>query len=270
MRTSGRAVGCGHLPNAPQSPSERRATDGRERTDAGKGHPNGVPSANGERAGNDGPEPGVLVLGSVPEGLMPDVEAAEIERTVNHLPAAVRRRLGESYGNAVAQALGRFQIRRDVDEMREEIASSNGTRAVPQWMEELAGTVLLDAGAQTREGSRTGSMLLEPEPGAPGRYRGTEVETNASAQLDGAGLLEQMRTGLAYANDAWSGLATLQSAAKEGQWTLDEAEAGGRDLAPSERETLEAARELGRALELGQRAQAKMARRAAPERLGTG
>ena len=226
------------------------------------GHREGTPERraadDGALRGDEGHGPGALVLGSEPEGLVADAEAAELERTVNHLPGAVRRRLGESYGSAVAQALGRCQNRREVDEMRGELASSNGTRTAPRWMEELAATVLLDAGSRTREGSRTGSMLLAPEPGVPGRYRGTETETSAYGLLDAAGLLEQVRTGLAYANDAWTGLAALQGAAKEGQWTLDEAEAGGRELDASERETLEAAKELGRALEDGQRAQAEV------------
>ena len=230
----------------------RPGTNGR-----GEGASERRAAGNGALGSNGVNGPGALMLGSVPEGLVPDAEAAELERAVNHLPGAVRRRLGEAYGSAVAQALGRLQNRTELDEMREEIASSNGARAAPKWMEELAATVLMDAGGQTREGSRTGSMLLRPEPGAPGRYRGTEVETKAFGQIDGAGLLEQVRMGIAYANDAWSGLVALQSAAKEGQWTLDEAEAGGRELAASEHETLEAARELGRALEHGQRAQAR-------------
>ena len=192
---------------------------------------------------------GALNLGSNPPSLIPEREVAELERAANHLQGAVRKRLGEAYGTGVGQALARFQNRQEVDDVRAEMESSNAGQGTPRWLEELAATVLLDTGAQTRDGFRTGSMRLEPGRDREGRYRGTEVETNAFGRLTPAGLVEQICMGLVFANDAWSGLTALQSAGKEGHWTLNEAEAGSRELAASERETLEAAQEIGHALD---------------------
>ena len=194
---------------------------------------------------------GALTLGSDPAGMKPDAELEELERAANHLPGAVRRRLGEAYGAGVAQALLQVQDGEEVAKVR---AAAEAGRGLPGWLEELASTVLMDAGAQTREGSRTGSMRLDPERDARGRYRGAEVETKASGPLTPAGLIEQIRLSFAFANDAWSGLSALQSAGKEGHWTLNEAEAGSRELAASERETLEAAQEIGNELTRIQRA----------------
>ena len=234
---------------------------------------NGRTGANGRDRDADGPRvagsgahggfaaegSGGLLLGAVPGERMPDTEMAELERAANHLPGAVRRRLGEVYGAAVGQALNRIQSRRDVDALRTDLASANGSKGAPRWMEELAATVLMDAGAQTRGGSRTGSVRLGPgrEGEGGGRYRGTEVETEVSGALDVAGLVEQVRLGFVYASDVWSGLVALRSAGREGQWTLGEAEAGDRELTGSERETLEAAQQLGLALDERERAYAE-------------
>ena len=202
-------------------------------------------------------ESGVLLLGTDPGRRMPDAEVAELEHAANHLPGAVRRRLGEAYGAGVGQALTRIQNGRDADALRTEMASSNGGERAPRWMEALAATVLKDAGAHSRGGSRTGSVRLEPGGEGERGYRGTDVETEVSGTLDLAGLIEQVRLGLVYANDAWLGLSSLQSAGREGQWTLGEAESGGRELTGSERETLESAQQIGLALDERQRAHAE-------------
>ena len=199
-------------------------------------------------------ESGVLLLGTDPGKRAPDAEVAELERAANHLPGAVRRRLGEVYGAGVGRALSRIQNGRDVDALRAELASPNGGEGAPRWMESLAATVLKDAGAHTRNGSRTGSVRLEPRGVGERGYRGTDVETEVSGTLEVDGLIEQVRLGLVYANDAWAGLSGLQSAGREGQWTLGEAEAGGRELTAGERETLDAARQIGLALDERQRA----------------
>ena len=232
---------------------------GNDRTEANGRRPAAAESgatANGTNGGLVVEESDALLLGTVPSKLMPDAEMAELERAANHLPGAVRRRLGETYGAGVGQALTRIQNRRDFDALRTDMASPGGGGA-PQWLEALAATILTDAGALTRGGSRTGSVRLEPG-GEGGRgYRGTDVETKASGTLDVAGLIEQVRLGLDHAHNAWSGLGSLQSAGREGQWTLGEAEAGGRDLTGSERETLEAAQQIGLALDERQRAHAE-------------
>ena len=82
-----------------------------------------------------------------------------------------------------------------------------------------------------------------------GRYRAIEAESRNGGVLTPAGLVEQTHLALEFARDAWSGLTTLRAAGKEGRWTLSEAEAGGRGLAASERETLEVAQEIGSAIE---------------------
>ena len=184
---------------------------------------------------------------------MPDTEVAELERVANHLPGAVQRRMGEAYGADVAQALARFQNPREVDTVRAEIARAASGHNVAQWLEDLASALFEDTGAQTRAGKRTGSMRLGPRQEPGGRHRTTDVETGVSGSLTPVGLVEQVRTSLAFAHDAWTGLMALRSAGKEGDWTLNEAEAGTSELAAGEHETLEAAREIGQALERIQR-----------------
>ena len=187
--------------------------------------------------------PGVLVLGSEPQGPVTDVEVAAIKRAVSHLPGAVRKRLGDVYGTAVTSS----HNQRDVGAVRSETGPGDEEAGAPGWLEDLAIALLTDTGAQTREGLRTGSVRLDRERG--GTYRGTEVETGAVAPLTPAGLAEQVRLSLTFVHDAWSGLTVLRNAGTEGRWTLHEAEAGSRRLAPGERETLEAAQEIGRALD---------------------
>ena len=53
----------------------------------------------------------------------------------------------------------------------------------------------------------------------------------------------------AFAHGAWAGLAILQNAGKEGGWTLSENLGENARLAGNERDTLEAANQIGRALE---------------------
>ena len=198
--------------------------------------------------------PDALVLGAHPKDLAPDKETAELERAANHLPGAVQRRMGENYGAEVAQALARFQNLREIESVRAEIARAASGQSVERWLNDLASALLGDTGAQTRDGKRTGSMRLVPgqEPG--GGHRAIEVESGAVGYLTPLGLVEQVRTSLSFAHDAWASLTALRSAGKEGDWTLNEAEAGTSALAAGEHDTLEAAREIGQALERVQRA----------------
>ena len=219
-------------------PGGRPAGDAREDL----AHPAFLPAANAVVAEDSG----TLVLGSEPEALTAEAETAELERAANHLPGAVRRRLGETYGAAVAQALARFQSRPEVDAVRGAADSADG---LPRWLLELASVILRDAGAQTRHGARTGSVRLDRDAGRDGRHRGTDVESREHGRLSPVALIEQIRLSLTFANGACSGFTALQSAGKEGRWTLDEAESGGRELVAAERETLEAAQEIGHALD---------------------
>jgi hypothetical protein len=205
-------------------------------------------------SGGKGPGPSALALDSRSRGLLPEAEVAELERVANHLPGAVQRRMGESYGAEVAQALARFQNPREVEIVRAEIGrAASGSHEV-RWLEGLAAALLEDAGAQTREGRRTGSVRLGPRQEPDGGHRATEVETGAFGNLSPVALVEQIRLSLLFAQDAWTGLMALRSAGKEGDWTLNEAEAGTNELAAGEHETLEAARDIGQALERIQRA----------------
>lgn len=212
----------------------------------------GIPAA-GLRSVTLGRKPNTLTLGSHPEHLVAETEVAELERIAHHLPGAVQRRMGEAYGAEVAQALARFQNPREADLVRAEIARAASGENVAQWLEELAGALLTDTGAQTRQGARTGSVRLGPRQDADAGHRGTEVETGAFGFLTPVGLIEQVRLSLSYAHDAWAALIALRSAGKEGDWTLNEAEAGTNQLAAGEHETLEAAREIGQALNRIQR-----------------
>ena len=202
--------------------------------------------------------PGMLELGSAPDTLNPDSEVAELERAVKQVPGAVRRRMGEAHGTGVAEVLERFGNPRAVDALRNVVgpaASKPGARA-PRWLERLAAALLMETGAQTREGARTSSVRLDPERQSDGAYRATDIETGAKARLTPIGLVEQVRLSLAYAHDAWAGLTALRNAGKEGAWALNEARNANSPLSASDREMLEAAREVGQALERVRRSRA--------------
>ena len=203
-------------------------------------------------AGDQAPQPDAdtLELGSAPEGLVPDAEVTEIERTVSEVPSAVRARMGETHGIAVVEMLERFRNPQVVDALRRDVgaAESGGQARIPRWLERLAAALLMDTGAQTREGLRTASMRLDSQPQSNGEYRGIESGTAATGHLTAAGLLQQLHLSLAFARDAWVGLTALQSAGKEGNWALNEAVTAS-PLSTNDREILEAARDLGRALD---------------------
>ena len=195
--------------------------------------------------------PAMLELGSDPATLVPETETAELGRAAARLSGAVRRRLGETGGPGIVRALARLENPRGGAGLREELRQA--APGAPEWLEELAALLLADTGAQTRAGLRTASLRVgrAPEPGRG--YRATESGTGAAAALTPLALVEQVRLGLAFAHDATAALTTLQGVGKEGDWTLGEAETGRSDLRADERDTLEAAREIGHALErLGQ------------------
>ena len=205
------------------------------------------------------PQEGTLKLGSDPGDLSPETEVAELERAATSLPGAIRRRMGEAYGARVAEALARFQTAREVDAIREQMGSAGPGRAAPapRWLEELAATLMVDTGAQRRDGRRITGMRLDSRRQSDGGRRASEVETGAFGHLTPAGLVEQVRLSLVFAHDAWSGLAALRNAGKEGEWALNEAQAGNNRLSTTDRETLEAARDVGQALGRVQRSFAR-------------
>ena len=215
------------------------------------------------RARRPRPEPeasaeGTLKLGSDPADPVPETEASELQRAAGDLPGAVRRRMAETYGARVAEALGRLQTPGGVDALRAAAGQeATGRNApAPRWLEMLAAPLLMDTGAQTREGSRTAAIRLDPGRQADGRHRATEVESGAFGHLTPAGLVEQVRLSLGFAQDAWTGLTALRNAGRESEWALNEAREGSSRLSASERETLEVARDIGQALGRIQRSRA--------------
>ena len=192
---------------------------------------------------------GTFTLGSDADGLAIDEEIARIQRAAKQLPGPVRRRLSEAHGVGVVQALTRLHDDRDGDAVESELRALTHGGQAPQWLEDLAGAVLADAGAGTEKGLRTGSLRLDRENEAQGGYLVTELETGTHGHLTSRGLLEQIHRGLAFAHSAGAGLTTLRNAGKEGGWTLNEI-AGGKDrLAGNDRETLEAAMQIERTLD---------------------
>ena len=236
-------------------------------TGANPGAAGSEPSSHGARAGSRGengppgsansePESGTtatetLELGSAPEGLTPDAEVAEFESAVRRVPGAVRRRLGDAYGAGAAEALERFRSSRALDALRAALGEAASGRSAPatRLLEKLAAVLLMDAGAQTRAGVRTASMRLEARRESEGGYRGTETGTGAVGHLAPAGLLEQARLGLGFAHAAWAGLTALRNAGREGEWALNDRNAPDGGLSASDREMLEAARDIGQTLD---------------------
>ena len=205
--------------------------------------------AAGEALGATFDGTGVQELGTDPERLTPDTEVAELGRIANQLPNAFRERMEEAYGTGGAHALARLQSPPGLDWLRSELASGAPGGGTPRWFDRLAVALMQDTGAQTRHGLRTGSMRLRPRREPDNVYEATEAGTEVVRHLTPVGLVEQVRLGLTFARDAWTGLTELRNARKEGSWALAEAEGGGRELTDGERETLEAAREIGRALD---------------------
>ena len=190
-----------------------------------------------------------FALGSDADEFAIDEEIARIQQAAKQLPGPVRRRLGEAHGVGVVQALTRLHDERGGDAVESELRTLAHGHQAPQWLEDLAGALLADAGASTEEGLRTGSLRLDREDEAQGGYLVTELETGSHGHLTLRGLMEQIHQGLAFAHSAWVGLTTLEIAGKEGGWTLNESTGGSARLAGNDRETLEAAMQIERTLD---------------------
>ena len=200
-----------------------------------------------------------LDLGSGPDELALNRELAELVRAANRLPDAVRRRMRDCYGIGFTQALARLRETRDGDEVYSEIEAGLSRHRLPRWLEDLAATLLLDAGVQARDGMRTGSVRLHADEEPGDGYRAIEARTGAVGQLSPMGLVEQVRSGLAFVVDAWRGNSALRNAGQESSWILDRGEAEGSEFAAGDRETLRAAREMGHVVERALRASGREA-----------
>ena len=195
----------------------------------------------------------LLQLGSPVEELAPERELSGLREAAERLPDAVRRRMRESNGIGFAHALSRLRSTEDADAVRAELGSALAKQSVPRWLEELATALLADAGAQSREATRTGGLRLHAEEEPEAGYRAVEIEGGAAGRITALGLIEQVRLGLSFATDAWRGQTAIRSAGKEGVWILDKGEAEGSTFSESEREILEAARQMEQVLDRIQR-----------------
>ena len=201
-----------------------------------------------------------LLLGSHPEALIADRELDELVLAANRLSEAVRRRLRDTYGIEFSQALARIRNHEEGHAVIADIKAEMSETRAPRWLEDLAATLLMDAGALTRDGMRTESARLDAlgdGDDAEGGYRIVEVETGAIGQLTPVGLVEQVRLGLTFALDTWRGYTAFRGAGKESGWILDKGKAEESDFSAGDQTTLEAARRMGQVLGHIQRASGK-------------
>ena len=194
-----------------------------------------------------------LDLAIRPDGTAADEALAGFVREAGRLAAPVRRRLADIYGIGVAQALARLRDPGETGTASGELRAAIAARQAPTWLEELASSLLADAGAQARDGTRTGSLSIDFAH-RPEVYLATEIETGFQGRLTLPGLLDQLHLALTFADHAWTALEALRTAGTEGAWTLGETINGTSKLATIEREMLEGARQIERALGRSRRA----------------
>ena len=186
---------------------------------------------------------------------MPATELVELERAANRLSGTVRRRLSETYGTEVAEAADRLaEVRRKsgVGPRGDRSRPRSGREPLPlrHGWEELAGaSCSMDTGARTRRRTvAPRSIRLHPQRQSDGGHRGTESRVREHSAISlRIVLLEQTRsrprrlpTTLRLRTD---GVAKR----REGRRLGSERSSGPRSnqLSTNERETLEAAREVG-------------------------
>ena len=190
-----------------------------------------------------------LQLGTGPGRIVLDRQFDALEIAASRLPGPVRQRMTACYGLNAMQALMRLQDPHECHTLRAEVeAGERGGRA-PRWLEELAGTLLIDAGAETQDGRRTAGLRLDTAEEPDARYLVTEMGTGAEGSLSLAGLLEQMHLSLAFAGIAWKAVTVLRNAGKEGGWALLEATNRNVEFSTHEAETLVAAQHIGEVLD---------------------
>ena len=192
-------------------------------------------------------------FGSDPAGLNPEREVDELAHAAGHLRGATRRWIEETYGAGAAQGLARIQSRDALGALSAALGPSSSRQPVPKWMLDLAEPLFRDSGVQTHSGLRTGSVRLDPQRDRMGEHRVEEAGTARYGLIASVVLTEQVRLSLAFVDAACSALADLEGAGREGEWALGEADTAERTLSVNERETLEAAREVGLAIVDGYR-----------------
>ncbi|MDE0384520.1 MAG: hypothetical protein OXI22_11600, partial [Defluviicoccus sp.] len=186
-----------------------------------------------------------LQLGTDPGEIVLDRQFDELESAASRLPGPVRQRMTACYGLSAMQALVRLQDPHECNTLRAEVEAADAGGRAPRWLEELAATLLIDAGAETREGRRTAGLRLDPTDEPDARYLVTEMGTGAQGSLSLAGLIEQVHLNLAFTRIAWKAMTVLRNAGKEGGWALLEGANRDVDFPAQEGETLEAAQQIG-------------------------
>jgi len=194
-------------------------------------------------------DPGAsLLFGTTVEARSPQAEIDLLVQAAQRVPAAVTRRLGEAYGDSVIGLLGRLQDSGSVQDLRDALGEEPQGNAVPGWTEEFAAKLLLDTGAQTRDGRRAGSVQLDPER-PNGGLTVSDTTSSAPGTLRTVDVIEQVRLGLGFVSDTWSALTLLSDAGKEAEWTLRDAAVKQARLTGAERTRLEATQRIGHELQ---------------------
>lgn len=183
-----------------------------------------------------------------PGELSPVDELAKLRGSATGLPGGVARRLADSCGIAFSQVLTRLADDRDTEAVNTEVSAALSSRRLPTWLEEFAAALLLDTGAETRDGVRTGRLRLDPQDGPEYGYLAIDTDSGTRGHLSLNGLLLQMHLSLAFARDAWTASETLRAAGAESAWILGEHPKAQSQIAGSERDTLEAAQQIQRGL----------------------
>ena len=188
-------------------------------------------------------------LGLSSDNLDMDRELSRLEDAASRFDGTVRRRMADSYGIGVTQALTRLRDPREREAVRTEMSATVSEQRAPLWIQDLAAILLIDAGAETDEGLRTEGLQLDPSEDPGGGYLATQPETGLDAHLSLVALLRQMHLGLDYAATVSAASNALRHAGKEAGWTLTEQDAASARLEESERDKLEAAQQIERALD---------------------
>ena len=189
-----------------------------------------------------------LFFGPAVQVRSPQAEIDLLVQAAERVPAAVTRRLGEAYGDSVVKLLLRLQDPDGIRDLRDTLGMEPSGSTVPAWMEELAAKLLLDTGAQTRDGQRTGSARLDSGRLAEGR-RVSDIASSASGIIRSVDVIEQVRLSLGFASDTWSALTLLGDAGKEAEWTLRDAAVKLARLTGIERTRLEATQRIEQELQ---------------------
>ena len=188
-------------------------------------------------------------FGSDSAGPSLDREVDRLAQAASLLRGAVHQWIEETYGAAAARGLARLRRDDAPGALIAALGPSTFRQPVPSWMLELAEPLFRDTGVLTHTGLRTGSVRLDPQRTARGEYRVEEAGTTRFGLLASATLVEQVRLSLALVDEVCSVLADLEGAGREGDWALGEADSAGHAFSVNERETLEAAHELGQKLD---------------------